>query len=101
MEFLWNNIELNHFLAKFKYWIESIWVSFTPNFMVVFVMQEEKREENLSLTCCLGAWEQPNEAAGGEDRRQQARDGPGRELGGAQGAQQKVNVSDCEHVLDK
>ena len=35
IEFLWNdielNIELNHFLAKFKYWIESIWVSFTPN----------------------------------------------------------------------
>ena len=34
IEFLWNNIELNielnHFLAKFKYWIESIWVSFTP-----------------------------------------------------------------------
>ena len=33
-EFFWNsielNIELNHFLAKFKYWIESIWVSFTP-----------------------------------------------------------------------
>ena len=35
IEFSWNsielNIELNHFLAKFKYWIESIWVSFTPN----------------------------------------------------------------------
>ena len=34
IEFSWNiielNIELNHFLAKFKYWIESIWVSFTP-----------------------------------------------------------------------
>ena len=34
IEFLWNSIELNigwnHFLAKFKYWIESIWVSFTP-----------------------------------------------------------------------
>ena len=32
-EKVWNsielNIELNHFLAKFKYWIESIWVSFT------------------------------------------------------------------------
>ena len=78
------------------------WILFLFNFMIVFIMQEEKKwEENLSLTCCLGAWEQPNEAAGGEDRRQQARDGPGRELGGAQGAQQKVNVSDCEHVLDK
>ena len=35
IEFLWNNIELNiklnNLLAKFKYWIESIWVSFTPN----------------------------------------------------------------------
>ena len=34
IDFLWNsielNIELNHFLTKFKYWIESIWVSFTP-----------------------------------------------------------------------
>ena len=34
IEFSWNtielNIELNHFLAKFKYWIESIWVSLTP-----------------------------------------------------------------------
>ena len=37
IEFLWNdielNIELNHFLAKFKYWIESIWVSFTPRWV--------------------------------------------------------------------
>ena len=34
IEFSWNtielNIELNNFLAKFKYWIESIWVSLTP-----------------------------------------------------------------------
>ena len=34
IEFSWNtielNIELNHFLAKFNYWIESIWVSLTP-----------------------------------------------------------------------
>ena len=27
IEFSWNSFELNHFLAKFKYWIESIWVS--------------------------------------------------------------------------
>ena len=38
IEFSWNtielNIELNHFLAKFKYWIESIWVSLTPTHII-------------------------------------------------------------------
>ena len=41
IEFSWNtielNIELNNFLAKFKYWIESIWVSLTPN-LVKFIL---------------------------------------------------------------
>ena len=48
IEFSWNtielNIELNNFLAKFKYWIESVWVSLTPS-----LHQQDQGEKNENI----------------------------------------------------
>ena len=54
IEFVWKSIELNNFWAKFKYWIESIWVSDTPKYHLG--NQSFGSDSRISFVCTKKIW---------------------------------------------